>query len=82
MAETTIASFIVRFTQEKPSPKALATEGWQPGWRGIVRHVQSSEQMRFTRIEEALRFMSGYVALESDLNLRIQDVTAVDGDNP
>lgn len=54
MSETVISSFILRFTQE--------AGGNQP-WRGVVRHVQSEEEARFTRIEEALRFIGRFVDL-------------------
>ncbi len=52
MSETVISSFILRFTQE--------SEADLP-WRGVVRHVQSDEEARFTRIEEALRFIGRFV---------------------
>lgn len=57
MSEATIASFILRFTQEhipgaKPSCNA---------WRGVIRHVQTNEEIHFTRVENALGFISGYV---------------------
>jgi len=54
MSETVISSFILRFTQEVEA---------QSPWRGVVRHVQSDEEARFTRMEEALRFMARYVDL-------------------
>lgn len=54
MPETVISSFILRFTQE--------AEDGAP-WRGVVRHVQSDEEARFTQIDEALRFISRYVDL-------------------
>ena len=58
-SEATIASFILRFTQEHPSDAQPTTEGW----RGVVRHVQSRQQTGFTRMEEALRFIAHYVAI-------------------
>lgn len=54
MSETVISSFILRFTQE--------TDADLP-WRGVVRHVQSDEEARFTRIEEAMRFIARFVDL-------------------
>lgn len=54
MSDTVISSFILRFTQE--------TDADLP-WRGVVRHVQSDEETRFTRIDEALRFIGRYVNL-------------------
>ncbi len=60
MLETDVDSFIVRFVQEKnrsDSPTAAT-------WHGIIRHVQSKEEIRFTRIEEALRFVATYVEID------------------
>jgi hypothetical protein len=57
MPETTVNSFVVRFVQETP---AQSGAGFEP-WHGIIRHVQSSQETRFTRIEDALAFMHGYV---------------------
>lgn len=57
MSETTIASFILRFTQEQTSgPKSDAGP-----WRGVIRHVQSSDESHFTRVEDALTFVARYV---------------------
>ena len=55
MTETVISSFILRFTQET---------GTDAPWRGVARHVQSDEEARFMRIDEALRFIGRFVALD------------------
>ena len=64
MPEAMIASFILRFTQEH-----IPDEAEPPGsaWRGVIRHVQSNEETRFTQIEGALDFIARYVdvAVES-----------------
>lgn len=57
MSETAVTSFIVRFIQDQDAAEAP--------WRGVIRHVQHNEEIRFTRIEEALAFMSGYIDLQS-----------------
>ncbi|MEZ4769454.1 MAG: hypothetical protein R2844_13630 [Caldilineales bacterium] len=62
MTDTTIASFVVRFTQELPGEDLPGA-----GWRGVVQHVQTSEQLRFTRIDDALRFIGDYVDLHNPL---------------
>ena len=62
MTDTTIASFVVRFTEETPAADLPGA-----GWRGVVQHVQTSEQVRFTRIDDALRFMAEYVDLDNPL---------------
>jgi hypothetical protein len=58
MPKTTIASFVVRFTQELASE----TEPVSP-WRAVIRHVQSDEEAHFTQMDEALAFMGQYVDL-------------------
>ncbi len=60
MTETRIVSFIVRFVQPESGYQAAP-------WHGVVRHVQSREEMRFTRVAEALQFMSRYVPMEDDI---------------
>lgn len=57
MSEGTIASFVLRFTQEYTP----GTESSCGVWRGIIRHVQSNEETRFTQMESALTFISRYV---------------------
>lgn len=61
MSEATIASFILRFTQEQP----LETGADTISWRGVIRHVQSNEQTRFLHIEDALAFMAHYVDIHA-----------------
>lgn len=56
MTETHIVSFILRFVQPEQGGAPLS-------WHGVVRHVQSREELRFTRVEEALQFMNRYVPL-------------------
>lgn len=56
MTETRIVSFILRFVQPEQGDTALR-------WYGVVRHVQSREEVRFTHMEEALAFISRYVTL-------------------
>jgi len=55
MAETAVQSFVIRFVQEDP---AVAL------WRGFIRHVQSHEEIHFTRMQDAIHFMAQYVAVE------------------
>ena len=59
MVETTIVSFILRFTlEDDPDPLSPA-----PSWRGMLRHVHTDEQINFVRLEEALEFIGRYVDL-------------------
>jgi hypothetical protein len=57
MAETVINSFMMRFIQEVEADSS---------WRGVVRHVQSDEEARFTRIDEALRFIGRFVEVDGN----------------
>ncbi len=61
MSDTKIVSFVLRFTQEQPRVGERP-----PAWRGILRHVQTNEQIHFTRLEEALTFIGRYVDLGDD----------------
>lgn len=56
MSETAVTSFIIRFIQEQEPEQDLPI-----AWHGLIRHVQSSTETRFSHIEEALAFMNGYV---------------------
>ncbi len=58
MTETAVTSFVVRFMQEDPAADA---------WRGFIRHVQTSQEIHFTTIEEALTFMGQYVKIDLPL---------------
>ena len=61
MPETKITSFMIRFVEEH----VPASQPGAPPWRGVVRHVQSREEERFTRKEELLAFIGRYVDLEN-----------------
>lgn len=57
MIETAVDSFIVRLVQEtQPEAGARANLSY-----GLIRHVQSDRQLRFTRMEEALSFIADFV---------------------
>jgi len=60
MQDTKMVSFVLRFTQESQSDTMSS-----PAWRGMLRHVQTNEQIHFTELEEALAFITQYV----DLNI-------------
>ena len=59
MLETDVDSFIMRFVQER----SRSSDPAAAPWHGVIRHVQSKEEFRFTHIEDALRFMANYVQL-------------------
>lgn len=77
MSETVISSFILRFTQESDADLP---------WRGVVRHVQSDEEARFTRIDEALRFIGRFVDVgyttngEQQMGARPDGMVGLDGE--
>lgn len=58
MPKTTVASFVIRFTQET----RLDADPLTP-WRAVIRHVQSDQEAHFTRMNEALAFIGQYVEL-------------------
>ncbi len=58
MSETAVTSFIIRFIQEQDDNET--------GWRGLIRHVQTSEEIRFTNMTDALKFMANYVELGTE----------------
>ncbi len=68
MSGPLIASFILRFTQESGSSSPRP-------WYGVIRHVQSKEEIRFLRIEEALEFIARYVDLTAGEETRPQSDT-------
>lgn len=57
MAETAVTSFIIRFTQE-PAPSSTP-------WRGLIRHIQTDQEVHFARIEDALQFMAQFIELNN-----------------
>ena len=58
MSETAVTSFVVRFMQEDPPDDT---------WRGFIRHVQTSQEIHFSRIEDALSFMGQFVKIDPSL---------------
>lgn len=56
-SERGIASFLVRFTQERWQGE----DGRHLTWRGRVRHVQDGEERAFTDFADAVAFMQGHL---------------------
>ena len=63
MTETAVTSFIIRFTQDQESDLGSP-------WRGFIHHVQADEETYFTKIEDALEFMGGFVNLNVSESLQ------------
>lgn len=59
-SEVRLVSFVVRFVCEAPAAQAP-----QPAthWHGVIRHVQSNLERRFTVWNEAVDFIAEYVGL-------------------
>jgi hypothetical protein len=55
-----VASFVIRFVRDQQS-KADA-----PAYRGIVRHVQTDEEINFTCWEEVEVFIQRVIPLETE----------------
>lgn len=60
-ASPSIASFVIRFVVDDPSPDG----GTRPGYRGTILHIQSNEELNFSAWENAVEFIQRYVPLES-----------------
>lgn len=55
MSETAVTSFVLRFTQESEAPPTA--------WRGLIRHIQTDQEIHFVRIEDALQFIAQFIEL-------------------
>lgn len=55
MSQTVVTSFVIRFRQEQTG--GLST----PPWRGLIRHIQTSQEAHFTCIEDAVDFIAQFV---------------------
>ncbi len=71
-----ITSFMLRFVREAEAEEvnsALADEAGAniatieldlkaaPGWRGVIKHIQSGAEQHFTTLDEAESFMKKYI---------------------
>jgi hypothetical protein len=59
-SQTNVVSFVIRFVQETTDiPAAPAKEDWH----GLIRHVQTDREERFTRLTDAIAFISRFIDL-------------------
>lgn len=58
MSETAVISFVIRFKQEQANTPIVLP------WHGSIRHVQTSEEIHFVNIYDALDFMSQFVDID------------------
>lgn len=61
---TNVTSFVLRFVYDQPSDES---PGPAAGWHGLIRHVQSNEEQRFTRWTDATAFIARYVNVGEDM---------------
>ncbi len=62
MPDTVIASFVLRFMLEQEVGDA------PNAWRGVIRHVQTNDELHFSGMKEALSFIQRFVEIpDSDL---------------
>ncbi|MBK9711456.1 MAG: hypothetical protein IPO81_09015 [Kouleothrix sp.] len=65
-ADPHMASFMLRFVREEPldgEPRPEGDPAEAAGWHGVIRHIQSDAERRFTRWEEAVAFIEQYIDL-------------------
>ena len=62
MPDTLIASFVLRFMLDQEAGAGPNT------WRGVIRHVQTNDELHFSALKEALIFIQRFVEIpDSDL---------------
>lgn len=61
-SQTNVVSFVLRFVQ-KTTIDASADPS-QIEWHGVIKHIQSNKEQRFSRLADALAFMAEYVNLD------------------
>ena len=60
----TISSFVIRFVQDEAEAKAVETGPAHMPYRGTIRHVQTDQEVSFTRWEDAVSFIQRFIRLE------------------
>ncbi len=64
-SQTNVASFVLRFVQE--TTKNTNTDPPGIDWHGVIKHVQTNNEQRFTSFADAVAFISRYVRLDEFL---------------
>ncbi len=57
MPDTLIASFVLRFMLDQEAGAAPNS------WRGVIRHVQTNDELHFSGLKEALSFIQRFVEI-------------------
>ena len=52
----TVTSFVIRFIHTNPGEQGHV-------YRGVIRHVQTDQEVQFSHWEEAQAFMQGFIPL-------------------
>jgi hypothetical protein len=60
-SQTIVASFVLRFVKETSQATA---DSPQTDWHGIIKHVQSDSEQRFTHLADAIAFIAQFVELD------------------
>lgn len=55
-----VESFIVRFIENQP---ASGRKEGLTNWRGVIVHIQSNESKGFSRLADAIAFISRYIRI-------------------
>jgi hypothetical protein len=59
-SQTNVVSFVLRFVQETTNGPAASTKA---NWYGLIRHVQTDYEERFTCLVDLVAFISRYADL-------------------
>ena len=59
--ETHLVSFVLRFVYDQPPGETTASAA---RWHGVVRHVQSNEELHFIRWADAVAFIERFAQLD------------------
>ncbi len=63
--EPHLVSFVLRFVYDQPSGTATAAA---TRWHGVIRHVQSNEELHFIRWADAVAFIERFAQLDQSAN--------------
>ncbi len=71
--ETRLVSFVLRFVYDQPTGEATSPA---TRWHGVVRHVQSNEEVHFTRWADAVAFIERFALLDQPTNHLANELTS------
>jgi hypothetical protein len=70
--ETHLVSFVLRFVYDRPTSEATSPA---TRWHGVVRHVQSNEELHFTRWADAVAFIERFAQLDQPTDQLTSELT-------